>query len=591
LNQLTNEFRLGYARSDSTQLGVLDSFGGATPIDLAAAMGAGSYPQVEPVITIYIPGIGSPLMSPYYGRNLSRQWNAVNTVSLLKGLHALKFGFDYRHIKSPIAPPAVEPYAIFLSAQEVMSGAPSLPYVYNFVPATPLFNETALFAQDEWHVRPRLNLSAGVRWELDPPPTEQHGRDAYTLLGDINNPSTLALAPEGTPLWKTTWYNFAPRLGLAWTVHDQPGEETVFRVGGGVFFDSANQVAALGYSGLGFRSFALQSGAQIPFTASQLVVPITVTAPYTSGTITAFPAHLQLPYTLQWNVSLQQALGKNQSLTLSYVASEGRRLLELQQKSLGDLNPNFGTVQYFASGVTSNYQALQVKFQRSVAKGLQALGSYTWSHALDFGSNDNALPLQRGDADFDVRNNLQGGLSWELPAPRNLKSAALFLDNWGLDSRLSTRSAFPVTLGGALSTDLATGSEYYGGLNLVSGQPIYLYGSQYPGGRAINPAAFSLPATGTAGDAPRNFVRGFGATQVNLAVRRDFPLREAVVLHFRAETFNLFNHPNFGYVDPTYTDATFGQATKMLNASLGTVASQYQQGGSRSMQFALKLSF
>jgi hypothetical protein len=590
-NQLTNEFRLGYARSDSTQLGVLDSFGEATPIDLAAAMGAGSYQQVQPVITISISGIGSPLMTPYNGRNASRQWNAVNTMSLLKGLHSLKFGFDYRHIKSPIAPPTVEPYAIFLSTQEVMSGAPSLPYVYNFVPATPLFHQAALFAQDEWRMRPRLHLSGGLRWELNPPPTEQHGRDAYTLLGDINSPSSLALAPQGTPLWKTTWYNFAPRLGLAWTAHDQPGAETVFRVGGGVFFDSANEVASLGYSGLGFRAFALQTGAQVPFTASQLVVPVTVTAPYTSGTITAFPSHLQLPYTLQWNVSLQQALGKNQSLTLSYVAAEGRRLTGLQQKSLTKLNPNFGTVQYFASGLTSNYQALQVKFQRSVTKGVQALASYTWSHTLDFGSNSNALPLQRGDADFDVRNNLQGGVSWELPGLRDSKPAALFLNNWGVDARLSTRSAFPVTLGGALTTNPATGSQYSGGLNLVPGQPIYLYGSQYPGGRSINKAAFSLPTTGTAGNAARNFVRGFGTAQVNLAVRRDFPLHDVVVLHFRAETFNLLNHPNFGYVDPTYTDATFGQATKMLNASLGTVASQYQQGGARSMQFALKLTF
>ncbi len=590
-NQVTDEFRLGYARSDSTQLGVLDSFGGATPIDLAAAVGAGAYQQAQPVISISITGVGSPLLTPYNGRNASRQWNVVDTVSVLKGVHALKFGLDYRHIKSPIAPPTVEPYAIFLSPQELLNGAPSLPYVYNFVPATPLFNQAAVFAQDEWRVHPRLHLSGGIRWELNPPPTEQHGRDAYTLLGDINNPSTLALAPQGNPLWKTTWYNFAPRLGAAWTVHDQPGGETVLRAGGGVFFDSANEVASLGYSGLGFRSFQLQSGAQIPFTASQLVVPISVTAPYTSGTITAFPSHLQLPYTLQWNVSLQQALGKNQSLTLSYVAAEGRRLTGLQQKSLASRNPNFGTVQYFAAGLTSNYQALQVKFQRSVAKGIQALGSYTWSHTLDFGSNATALPLQRADADFDVRNNLQGGISWEIPDSYDSKPASLFLHNWGVDARLSTRSAFPITLSGALTTDPASGSQYFGGLNQVPGKAIYLYGSQYPGGRSINKAAFSLPATGTAGNAPRNFLRGFGATQVNLAVRRDFPLHDVVVLHFRAETFNLLNHPNFGYVDPTYSDATFGQATKMLNASLGTVASQYQQGGARSMQFALKLSF
>jgi hypothetical protein len=79
--------------------------------------------------------------------------------------------------------------------------------------------------------------------------------------------------------------------------------------------------------------------------------------------------------------------------------------------------------------------------------------------------------------------------------------------------------------------------------------------------------------------------------QLNLALRRDFPLRNDLVLHFRAETFNLLNHPNFGYVDTNYTDAQFGQATQMLNASLGTLASQYQQGGPRSMQFALRLTF
>jgi hypothetical protein len=128
-------------------------------------------------------------------------------------------------------------------------------------------------------------------------------------------------------------------------------------------------------------------------------------------------------------------------------------------------------------------------------------------------------------------------------------------------------------------------------LNLVPGEPTYLYGSQFPGGKAINPAAFSLPAKGLVGDAPRNFVRAFGATQLNLAARRDLPIHDGVALHFRAEAFNLLNHPNFGYVDPDYTDATFGQATKMLNSSLGTVAAQYQQGGARSMQFALRLTF
>lgn len=78
---------------------------------------------------------------------------------------------------------------------------------------------------------------------------------------------------------------------------------------------------------------------------------------------------------------------------------------------------------------------------------------------------------------------------------------------------------------------------------------------------------------------------------MNLALRRDIHLHDPLVMQFRAETFNLLNHPNFGYIDPTYGDATFGLAQMMLNASLGTVAPQYQQGGARSMQFALKLAF
>jgi hypothetical protein len=590
-SNLTNEFRLGYARSDSAQVGVLDDFGGATPVNLGVAMGAGGFSRVAPVIVMYVPGIGNPLMEVLNTLDVERQWNVVDTVSVLAGHHTFKFGVDYRHIKSPIDPPDVEPYAYFTTPQQAISGRPALPYVFRYRSATPLFDQIAVFAADEWRVTPKISLSYGLRWDLNPPPTEQHGDDAYTLAGNLSDPASLTVAPQGTPLWKTGWFNFAPRLGVAWTAHDQPGHQTIVRAGGGVFFDSPNEVAALGYSGLGFQSYVLEPGATLPFTPTQLNIPVTATAPYTASTITAFPAHLQLPYTLEWNVSLQQATGANQSFTISYVGANGRRLIGLQEELLTALNPNFGYVDYFQSGVTSNYQALQVQLQRSVAKGIQALVAYTWSHAIDFGSNATALPLQRADADFDVRQNFQAGMSWELPKLQASHFANAVLNDWAADARLSLRTAFPITLGGALTIDPTTGTENPGTLNVVPGQPSYLYGSQYPGGKAINPAAFSLPPTGDLGDAPRNQLRGFGASQINLAIRRDIHLHDPFVLQFRAETFNLLNHPNFGYVDPIYTDATFGQATSMLNASLGTVASQYQQGGARSMQFALKLLF
>jgi hypothetical protein len=84
---------------------------------------------------------------------------------------------------------------------------------------------------------------------------------------------------------------------------------------------------------------------------------------------------------------------------------------------------------------------------------------------------------------------------------------------------------------------------------------------------------------------------GFGAWQLDLAVRREFPLRERLKLQFRAESFNVLNHPNFGYVDRFFNDYTFGQARATLSQSLGGLSSLYQMGGPRSMQFALKVIF
>jgi TonB dependent receptor len=534
-------------------------------------------------------GIGASTLETAATANSGDQWNVVDTVSLTKGRHQLKFGLDYRQIRSPLTPFTSSAVAEYFSASAVLGNSATATVLQKFNQATPIFHELAVFAQDEYHVVPALTLSLGLRWELDPPPTEENGQDAYTVLGNIDQPATLTLAPQGTALWNTSRYNIAPRLGLAWTAHTRPGWETVLRGGGGVFFDTDNEVATDGYDGLGFRAFQVLFGNPLPVTPSQLNFSTAVTPPY--ATVYAFPPHLQLPYTLQWNASLEQALGKAQSLTLSYVGSNGRRLLQVQERSVASLNPAFTVIEFVQGGVTSNYQALQLKFQRSVTKGIQTLVSYSWSHSIDFGSNSSALPLTRGDSDYDVRHNLEGGLSWDLPGAKGNTFLQSLTSRWGVDGRLIVHTAFPITLQGGQIIDPATGNLFFGNVNLVAGKPLFLYSAAYPGGRALNPAAFATPAGSNFGNAPRNFVRGFGVAQGNVAVRRQFPLHEGVNLQFRAEAFNVFNHPNFGYVDPVLTDATFGQATKMLNQSLGTVSAQYQQGGPRSMQFALKLQF
>lgn len=590
-NTATNEFRLGYSRSESLLSSVLDSFGGAAPVNLNTVMGNAVGATASSNFEMAFAGTGTASIATTPALNEGRQWNLVDTASVSNSRHQIKFGIDYRRIKSPLT--SASPYVsgIYLNASQVTNNRAYLGILAKVLPSTPVFNEFAAFVQDEWKLLPTLTLSGGIRWELDPPPTEEHGNDAFTLNGNLSQPTSLTLAPRGTSLWKTSWYNFAPRVGAAWTAYSQPGWETVVRAGGGVFFDTGNQIAADGFQYLGFSAIEALPNIVMPVTANQLAFGPSTSPPYTNTDVVAFPKHLQLPYALEWNVAVQQALGKQQALTISYVGSNGRRLLQLLEESIHSFNPTFGDVLVAQGGVTSNDQALQVQFQRSVTRGVQALVSYTWSHSIDFGSNDTAQPVIRGNSDFDLRSNLQGGLSWDLPGFHGNAFSRAILLGWGFDGRLMSRTGFPVTLQGNLLTDSGTGSQYYGNLNVVPGQPVYLHGDAYPGGRAINRAAFQLPISGAVGDAPRNFVRGFGMTQVNLAARRTFALGSRFTLQFRAEAFNILNHPAFGLVDPTFTDALFGQSTQTLNQSLATMGAQYQQGGPRSMQFALRLRF
>src|SRR6202012_4539883 len=192
-SRITDEFRLGYAHSNSALTSMLDSFRGATPIDLPTSVGAPSALNTEPFMRLSISGIGQSILGTPFGRNSSRQWNLVDTLSLSSGHHNLKFGIDYRHIQSPLTPPDAEPFAEFLSPQTILAGAADVTVFITNKPSTPRFNEIALFAQDEWRPRPSLSVSLGLRWEDDPPPTEEHGNDAYTVLGSLSDPTNLRL--------------------------------------------------------------------------------------------------------------------------------------------------------------------------------------------------------------------------------------------------------------------------------------------------------------------------------------------------------------------------------------------------------------
>jgi outer membrane receptor protein involved in Fe transport len=242
-------------------------------------MGVGGYSNSQPYFDLYFAAIGNTGLYTQNSLNRGRQWNITDTFRWHVKDHLLSFGMDYRRLLSPLAPASPAVYAEFDYPSSVLANAFDYSQVTNTIDATPIFNETSLFLQDEWQVAKHLSLSLGLRWEINPPLGAENGNVPYTLSGNIGDPSTLTLAPHGTPLWKTTWYNLAPRLGVAWTAHAEPGWETVLRGGGGVFFDNANALASDGYDAVGFSAYQEYFGSPLPFTHAQINFPATTIFP------------------------------------------------------------------------------------------------------------------------------------------------------------------------------------------------------------------------------------------------------------------------------------------------------------------------
>jgi hypothetical protein len=290
---------------------------------------------------------------------------------------------------------------------------------------------------------------------------------------------------------------------------------------------------------------------------------------------------------------------------LTYLGADGRDLL--RTVNLFNPNPNFQLVQAISNTASSYYNALQLKFQRRIFRGLQALASYTFSHSIDTASTDafgtyvntptsTAYPnVDRGDSDFDVRHSFTAGVTYDLPTPGAQRGLRVAFGAWSVDTFVLARSAPPVDIIGALY--IAGGTALYPRPNLNPGVPLVLYGSQYPGGKIFNSKAFVAAPTGQQGNFGRNVLRGFGATQADLALQRQFHFTERLQLRFRAEFFNIFNHPNFGNPNNNLTSPMFGHATQTLASSLGSGGANggfnplYQIGGPRSIQLALKLQF
>ncbi|MET0649674.1 MAG: carboxypeptidase-like regulatory domain-containing protein [Pyrinomonadaceae bacterium] len=618
--RVTGDLRFNWSRARGETELLLDDFGGATPP--AASL---LFPPFAQALTSGFQvtlrgGINAGFSTGKNVDNLQRQLNFVGNVSFVHSGHELKVGFDYRRLAPVYGPLNYAQTVIFgdattngVNAAAGTGRAFQVKVTADAEPREPVFTNFSLYAQDAARVTPYLTVVYGLRWELNPPPAERNGNhpavfsgfepgEGFNFGGNVGGRDrVITLLPRGTPLWRTTYHNFAPRAGAAFLLSPERG--TTLRGGIGIFYDLGSGQAAQAFGSVfPYARERLLSNIPFPLDPAQAEPPpLSFDPPF--GTVYAFSPSLKLPLTVQWSAAVEQPLGAGRSLSVSYVGAAGRRLL--RQTAMLQPSPNFSVMRILSNTSSSDYHALQTVYARRLSRGLQAHVAYTWSHSIDDDSDDSASGLlivgtfntrtERGPSTFDVRHSLSGAFSYDLPGPARTGASAALLRDWSLDAIFRARTATPINIiqtTGVFTGDLVEALRP----DLVGGVPVYLEDPHAPGGWRLNPGAFRA-VVGRQGSLGRNALRGFGLSQLDLAVRRQFVLGETARLQVRAEFFNVFNHPNFGDPVGDLNNRLFGQSVQTLARSLGTggvnggLSPLYQVGGPRSVQLALRFSF
>jgi hypothetical protein len=628
-----NDFRFSYSRTKGDARTFLDNFAGATPLTSLPLPSPFTIQNSSFVFFIFSLGNGGSFNPGGKAPNTQRQINVVDSLAAQKGRHSLKLGVDFRRLSPVYDPLPYSQQVFFGDVPSAESGSLLFSFLLSARGSNLLFRNLGIFAQDTWHIVPRLTVTYGLRWDIDVSPTALNGPALPAVSGfNLNNLSNLALAPSGAPPFKTTYGNVAPRIGLAYELTQNPNWATVLRGGFGIFYDLATSEVGNNFFTFSFPygGTAFGFGGTFPLSPAAAAPPPISPANLSSGQLNAFDPNLKLPYTLHWNAAVEQAIGQHQVLSASYVGAAGRRLI--QSALVLSPTPSIGRADLIGNTASSNYNALQIQFQRRLTNGLQALASYTWSHSIDtasagssFSTSNTLVPsinpnANRGASDFDIRSRFTAGFTYDIPKPKINAFTNALLHGWSLESIIQAQSASPVNVFEGFLSQL-NGANAQVRPDVVSGIPFYLYGSQYPGGKAINntPGAvaggcpdgsssigpFCPPPKDSKGqplrqgNLGRNALRGFGATQWDFGVHREFPVYESLKLQFRVEMFNVLNHANFGQPQGGIGFANFGVSTQTLGQSLvgtggvgaGAFNPLYQIGGPRSVQFALKLMF
>ena len=599
--RMTNEVRVNYSHATGDGFYKLDNFGGATPPPDSVLYPSFASPEHSAFLFFAdsTPN-GIRFLAGQLGSDWQQQVNVTNSFSRIAGRHQMKLGIDYRRITSKTGLFAYQQQVQFQTLANVLTNTiPRLTVISRNNDLQMAFTNLSIFAQDTWKLSRALTITYGLRWEYNSAPSSPNGTLPFTVT-QVANLATMTVAPQNTPLWHPQKDNFAPRLGIAW----QARPDLVLRAGAGIFYDLGYASVADGHGSWPWAQQKVLTNLTFPLNAAAAAAPVFSTA-LPAAYMSVVDSNHVLPRTYEWNASIEKSAGSGDVMNLTYVGAGGRKLM--RQDFYIAPNPNFsGEVDIARNGASSNYQALQAQLRHRFAHRLQALLSYTWSHAIDDVSSDSyyvnvppgAASSERGSSVYDIRHTFSGAVSYDIPAPHAEFWKSIF-GGWSTDSIIYARTAPPVnvvtgqnTFGAALSAGSSVQRP-----NLVAGAPLWISDPNVADGKRINKAAFTVPVGAVQGNLGRNVLNGFGATEVDLTLRRQFHLRERLSLQARADFFNIFNHPNFGPPVNYMTSPLFGQATQMLGASLGAGGQTgglnplFQIGGPRSAQLALKLIF
>jgi hypothetical protein len=599
-NRLVHDVRVGYAttRSPGAERKALAAGGAVVPTRILLPSGR---PLDSVSSSISITGGGLWQGGTYQVNATQRQVNIVDSLTLTSRSHEWKLGVDFRRTSPIISEGDGGTEAlVFGGVSDLLAGRVSS-YTLGVTAKSRravTFDNLSLYGQDVWKLSPRVTLTYGVRWDVVPPPRASSGPEAVTL-DNLDDPygGHVGLAAPGTKFWRTRMGNVAPRIGGTYVLSENSSRPTVFKAGFGIFYGLGYGEIADAYDGYPFRASRIVPASTLPLSEDLLVPP--VLGKDAPPQLFVTDPSLKLPYSRQWNVSVDQSLGPHHAVSVSYVGSSGHQRLKLERYRLNLTDwPTARSIVYVnRNRGYSDYHALQVQYQQRLHQGLQVLASYTLGKSADTGSSDVSVdvPAERvsiekdyGASDYDVRHVMTAAATFNLPATGGPVIWSAVTRNWSVDGILRLRSGLPinVTIGAPFPPDTETVRA-----DVVPDQPFWLEDANVPGRRRLNRQAFIAPPAQTQGNLRRGAIRGAGVSQFDMAVRRQFGLWRQVRFQVCIEMFNVLNTPTFSSPLNNLASANFGVSASMLNRSLGGLNTLYQIGGPRSMQLGTKLTF